>query len=134
MKVDRIAMLLAAGLLLLAGCGEGDRPEAGPSPTTTFEDVTTVSPGTAEWLAVFETAEDVNDLEDIQDEILDEAAEHVAVAAAGCWDEVPEQLGIEEDHYVAGVVAASPEELRDVVDDVGRDPIFEGKVTLIACQ
>ena len=134
MKVDRIAMLLAAGLLLLAGCGERDRPEAGPSPTRTFEDVTTVSPGTVEWLAVFETAEDVNALEDVQDQILDEAAEHVAVGPAGCWEEVPEQLGIEEDHYVAGVVAASPEELRDVVDQVGREPIFEGQVTLIACQ
>ena len=126
--------VLAAAVAILGACNERDRPEAGPSPTPTFEDVTTISPGTLEWLAVFETAEDPNDLEEIQAQIMDEAAEHIAISPAGCWEEVPDELGIDEDDYVAGVVAASPDDLEEAIGEVDREPIFEGQVTLIACQ
>jgi hypothetical protein len=32
------------------------------------------------------------------------------------------------------VVATSPEGLQDAVDAVGREPVFEGQVTLLACD
>jgi len=129
-RVVALAGLLAVG----AGCAEDERPQAGPTTSPTFEDVTGTSPGTLEWLAVFETAEDSTELEDIQDEIIEASPENVAVSPAGCWEEVPGELGLEEDDYVAGVVATSPEDLQEAVDAVGREPVFEGQVTLIACD
>jgi hypothetical protein len=133
-SLSRTIALAALVAIAVTGCGEDRRPHAGPTTSPTFEDVTEPSPGSLEWLAVFESAEDPNELQDIQDEILAEAPENVAVSPAGCWDEVPEELGLEEDDYVAGVVAASPDDLRQAVDAVGREPIFEGQVTLIACD
>ena len=133
-SVRRALVLAAATAIVAAGCGDDGRPQAGPSGSPTFEGVTTVSPGSLEWLAVFDTAGDPNDLEDVQQEILDAAPENVAVSPAGCWEEVPDELGVEEDDYVAGVVAAAPDDLQQAVDAVGREPIFEGQVTLIACD
>jgi hypothetical protein len=132
--VRRVVLLAAATSVAAAGCGGEGRPQAGPSGSPTFEGVTTVSPGTREWLAVFATAEDPRDLDGIQDRILAESPENVALSPAGCWEEVPGELEIEEDWYVAGVVATSPEELQEAVDAVGREPLFEGQVTLLACD
>jgi hypothetical protein len=130
------AVSLLAGVVALGATACGDRqPRAGPaSPSPTFEDVTTISPGHPEFLAVFETAADPEDLESVQEEILEEAPENVAVSPAGCWEEVPDELGVSAGDYVAGVVAASAEELQEAVEAVGREPIFEGQVTLIACD
>jgi hypothetical protein len=132
--VRRVVVLAAAVAMATAACGGEGRPQAGPSGSPTFEGVTTVSPGTRQWLAVFSTAEDPGDLEGIQDRILAESPENVAVLPAGCWEEVPGELDIDEDWYVAGVVATSPEGLQDAVDAVGREPVFEGQVTLLACD
>jgi hypothetical protein len=132
----RAARLLAAALVVAAvACGQDREPRAGPgSPSPTFEDVTEASPGAPEYLAVFETAEDPEDLEALQEEILEEAPANVAVSPAGCWEEVPDELGVPAGDYVAGVVAASAQGLQEAVDAVGREPIFEGRVTLIACD
>jgi hypothetical protein len=133
--MTRLLSVIALAALVATGCAEEPEPRAGPaSPSPTFEDVTEESPGAPEFLAVFETAEDPEDLEPIQEEILEEAPENVAVSPAGCWEEVPEELRISAGDYVAGVVAATEEELREAVDAVGREPIFEGQVTLIACD
>ena len=131
------AFLVAVVAVALAsvGCGEDRTPRAGPgSPSPTFEGVTEASPGSREYLAVFETAEDPEDLEALQEEILEEAPANAAISPAGCWDEVPEELGISAGEYVAGVVAASAESLQEAVAAVGREPIFEGQVNLIACD
>jgi hypothetical protein len=132
--VKRAIALTALMVLAGSACGEDQGPQAGPTTSPTLEDVTETSPGSLEWLAVFETAEDSTELQDIQDEIISASPENVAVAPAGCWEEVPEELDLEEDDYVAGVVASSPEDLRRAVDAVGREPVFEGQVTLIACD
>jgi hypothetical protein len=137
MTVKReVAMAMLAGIVALGTTACADQqPRAGPeSPSPTFEDVTTVSPGHPEFLAVFETAADPEDLESVQEEILEEAPENVAVSPAACWEEVPDELGISGGDYVAGVVAATAEELQEAVEAVGREPIFEGQVTLIACD
>jgi hypothetical protein len=132
--VKRAIALAALMVVAGAACGQDQRPQAGPATSPTFEDVTEISPGSLEWLAVFETAEDSTELQDIQDEIISAAPENVVVAPAGCWAEVPGELDLEEDDYVAGVVASSPKDLRQAVDAVGREPVFEGQVTLIACD
>jgi hypothetical protein len=127
--------LAAATVLIMAACGgERGRPQAGPSGSPTFEGVTTASPGTIEWLAVFDTAPDPEALQDIQEEILASSPQNVAISQAGCWKQVPAKLHVDEGEYVAGVVAASPRALKQAVDAVGREPIFEGQVTLIACD
>jgi hypothetical protein len=135
----RSRRILAGAVVALAlasvACGEDREPRAGPgSPSPTFEDVTDGSPGAREYLAVFDTAEDPEDLEALQEEILEAAPANIAISPAGCWDEVPEELGVSSGDYVAGVVAVSAEGLQDAVDAVGREPIFEGQVTLIACD
>jgi hypothetical protein len=132
--VRRVLVPAVVMAVATVACGGEGRPQAGPSASATFEDVTTISPGTREWLAVFATAEDPADLEGIQDRILGESPENVAVAPAGCWEEVPGELDLEEDWYVAGVVATSPEALQEAVEAVGREPVFEGEVTLLACD
>jgi hypothetical protein len=136
MRPTRILAGAAVALALVSvGCGEDREPRAGPgSPSPTFEDVTDGSPGAGEYLAVFDTAEDPEDLEPLQEEILETAPANIAISPAGCWEEVPEELGISSGDYVAGVVAASAEGLQEAVDAVGRDPVFEGQVTLIACD
>jgi hypothetical protein len=133
---SRVLFVALVGVALASAArGEDRQPRAGPgSPSPTFEDVTGVSPGSREYLAVFETAEDPEDLEALQEEILEEAPANAAISPAGCWDEVPSELGVSSGDYVAGVVAASPEQLQEAVDAVGREPIFEGPVTLIACD
>jgi hypothetical protein len=133
------AMRVLVGVVVLAlasvACGQDREPRAGPgSPSPTFEDVTDGSPGAGEYLAVFDTAGDPEDLEAVQEEILEAAPANVAISPAGCWEEVPDELGISSGDYVAGVVAASAEGLQEAVDAVGREPIFEGRVTLIACD
>jgi hypothetical protein len=70
----------------------------------------------------------------VTDEIIAASPENVAESPAGCWEEVPEALDLGEDDYVAGMVATSPEDLQEAVDAVGREPVFEGQVTLIACD
>jgi hypothetical protein len=130
--VKRLGLLAAAVVLAASGCGEGE-PQAGPS-SPTFEDVTDPSPGSLQWLAVFDTADEADQLDDVQEEISAAAPENVTVALAGCWEEVPEELDVDDEDYVAGVVATTPAELRDAVEAVGREPIFEGQVTLIACD
>jgi hypothetical protein len=136
MRPGRILVGAAAALVLASvACGEDREPRAGPgSPSPTFEDVTDGSPGAGEYLAVFDTAEDPEALEALQEEILETAPANIAISPAGCWEEVPEKLGISSGDYVAGVVAASADGLQDAVDLVGREPIFEGRVTLIACD
>jgi hypothetical protein len=136
MRSRRILVGAAVALALASvACGEDRQPRAGPgSPSPTFEDVTDGSPGAGEYLAVFDTAEDPEDLEALQEEILETAPANIAISPAGCWEEVPEELGISSGDYMAGIVAASADGLRDAVDLVGREPIFEGRVTLIACD
>ena len=135
MRLKKLLVALVGVALVSVACGEDRQPRAGPgSPSPTFEDVTGVSPGSREYLAVFETAEDPEDLEALQEEILAEAPANVAISPAGCWDKVPEELGVPSGDYVAGVVAASPDRLQEAIDAVGREPIFLGQVTLIACD
>jgi hypothetical protein len=48
---------------------------------------------------------------------------------SGCWVGLPEKLGNPEGDsvYVAAVVAESREELEQVVEKVGREPLLEGE-------
>lgn len=83
---------------------------------------------TVEWVAVFETARDPNDLERIQRELLDTVPHNVAVSPVTCWKGLAAQLGVPRDRYVAGVVAVTSNELDFVVERVGLTPTFFGQL------
>jgi len=81
-----------------------------------------------EFLAVFESARDPDDLQPIQDELLEKAPRNIAVSPAGCWKGLAPSLGVSRNHYVAGVVAQTGNELDFVIDRVDRTPIFYGQL------
>jgi hypothetical protein len=107
---------------------------AAPSPTETTP---VAGPTTAVdqqvWLAVFETAVDPNDLEDIQGELLQSVGLAIVVSPATCFAEGL-SADVPGDHYVAGVEAETEEELSELVDTVGRDPIFTGEVVDVCIE
>lgn len=82
----------------------------------------------SEFVAVFETARDVDDLDEITDELLEVAPRNIAVSPASCWKGLPPSLGVSRNHYVAAVVAQTGNELDFVIERVGRAPIFYGQL------
>jgi hypothetical protein len=129
---------IVAATIVLGACGGGGE-RAGPStaggmsPSSPSARPRDAGAGTEEWLAVFESAEDPDDLDEIKRRILRTARPNVAIGPAACWREVPEALDVGGDHYVAGVVAATEQDLDAAVAAVGEEPIFRARVTLIAC-
>jgi hypothetical protein len=121
-----------------AGTPSPSSPSRSPMPTPSSPSPSpSVSPedGAArrEWLAVFRAAEDPERLAGLERAILDAAPRNAAVSPAGCWEGVPEALGVAPTDYVAGVVARTKEELDTAVTAVDREPILRRQVTLIAC-
>ena len=83
----------------------------------------------SEFIAVFESARDVNDLDRITKELMKLVPRNMAVSPATCWKGLPSALGIPRDSYVAGVVATTGNELDFVIGEVGLQPIFYGQLT-----
>ena len=81
-----------------------------------------------EFLAAFETALDVNDLDSIRKELMSTAPDNFAISPVTCWKGLPQQLGVPRDRFVAAVVAITRGELDFVVEQVGRAPIFYGQL------
>lgn len=82
----------------------------------------------SEFIAVFDSAKDPNDLEEIQAELLEEAPRNIAVSPASCWKGLPQAMGIGRSHYVASVVAQTGNEIDFVIERVDRQPIFYGQL------
>ncbi len=82
----------------------------------------------SEFLAVFEAAKNPDDLEPIQKEIMELAPRNIAISPASCWKGLAQSLGITKNHYVAGVVATTGNELDFVLEQVGLTPIFYGQL------
>ncbi|HZA60483.1 MAG TPA: hypothetical protein VE754_02235 [Actinomycetota bacterium] len=121
------ARLLVAGVLaavITVGCrGPGEeaavRHPSPPAEATTAEKA-------AEHVAVFATGEP-DELEGETADLLSTVADHVAVSPVSCWTGLPERLAVPTDTYVAAVVAATAEELDEVVAEVGRAPILRDR-------
>lgn len=133
---------LAVATLLTGACGSGDRTPRGFATATATptgdatETSTSVAPTDPEptfqlprdWVAVFRVAE-VEHLDDETQEFMRLVPHNIAIAPIGCWVGVPERLGNPEGDsvYVAAVVADSREELEEVIEKVGREPILVGE-------
>jgi hypothetical protein len=129
--------------LLVGACGSGEKtprresatatPIAKVGATPTPTGVTSTDPEPTidlirEWVAVFRVA-DAQDLQKETEEFLRLVPHNIAIAPIGCWVGLPEKLGNPEGDsvYVAAVVAESREELEQVVEKVGREPLLEGE-------
>lgn len=122
--VGSVALWLAA-----AGCGTDD-PTV---PSTEGEQEGEQAPpgGPREWVAVFDTAADPEDLVRVQTRVLRRAPRNVLVGPAACHRDLARELSVDEGHYVAGVVAPSRAELRGAVEAVGQEPVFQGRLALL---
>ncbi len=117
--------------IALAACGseEPRPPSTHPTPSPFRQDS---GGGRTEWLAVFRTGPP-KDLEALTRELKREAGRNVAVSPVTCWRGLARRLAVDDNVYVAGAVAESKEQISSVVRRVGRDPVFVGRVVLIAC-
>lgn len=125
---SRAVPLLAAAILVTAGCA--GRPAGTPPAATGPPQATeTPSPGQLRlWIAVFETAENPNDLEDSASELMDRAGTAVVVAPEGCYGGLRGRAEVPPGHYVLAVVATSRHGLDSAVDRARRDPVLTARV------
>jgi hypothetical protein len=123
--VTKRPLVLAA--LVLVACAPnrpgGAEPGESPSPPGTQ----LPSGKVRQWVAVFDTAAHPDHLDPSIEELLEAAAEHIAVQPVQCWDGLADDLGVDAGLYAAAVIAPSRDELQDVVEEVGREPVGEGR-------
>jgi hypothetical protein len=125
-------VVLTAGLLvalLLAGCGSlrGEAPST--TPPSGEATATPTSPGALSlWIAVFESAEDPNDLERAAGELMERAGTAVVVAPEGCFGGLRGRGDVRAGEYVLAVVADSKDGLDAAVDRAGREPVVTASV------
>jgi hypothetical protein len=125
MKVALAGSTAALALaLLVASCGAPD-PTA-PQPTSPPARSTTSA--MAVWIAVFESAEDPNDLENAADDLMDQAGTAVVVAPEGCFGGLRGKGGVGAGEYVLAVTAESQEGLDTTVGRVDREPVVTVRV------
>lgn len=127
----RMVPFLLGLSIALTGCGteEPRTPSAQPTQSPARR---ATGGGRAEWLAVFR-AGPPRRLEVLTRELKREAGRNVAVSPVACWRGLARRLDVDHDTYVAGAVAESKGQITSVVSRVGRDPVFMGRVVLIAC-
>jgi hypothetical protein len=120
---------LACLALALAACSRDPGPRSldfgaasGSEGTETPEDEGVVT----EWLAVFRTATDVQELDADTAAVKAIAGGAIVVSPVNCFD----GLSVDDPGttYILGVVAPSSEELDALVEQVGRPTVFVGRV------
>jgi hypothetical protein len=118
--------MLAA--VVLVACGP-DRPEQAEPPDPHSPTGTPLPPvgEVRQWVAVFDTAAHPDDLDPSTEELLEAAAENIAVQPVQCWDGLADDLEVEAGLYAAAVIASSEGELEAVVEEVGREPVGTGR-------
>lgn len=85
--------------------------------------------GYTEWIAVFDVARDPDQLDPSTEELLQTAGrDHIAVSPISCWEGLPEELNSGVDAYVAAVYGPGKAQLDEVIEAVGREPIFRGEL------
>ena len=122
MRGRRRAAAVLMLMVLAAGCGGGGGGGAKPPP-----------PGSRQWLAVFETAADPDDLDAATTDLLERVGGGTVTSPAGCFRAGLEGSGVAPGDYVLGVAAGSRGELNELVARSGREPIFRGEV-VDTCQ
>lgn len=97
----------------LEGETEGALPPGGPA---------------IEWVAVYGSGRDAEDLDRTRRELEDAAGGDVVVAPASCWKGLAKVLGIPRDSFVAALVAVTGNELDFRIERVGGAPTFYGQL------
>ncbi len=129
MRGAGVAAGVALGLLLV-GCAQ---PQPGGRGTGAADDRPEDAGGEVvqEWVAVFETAEDPNELDAASAPLRKKVKGAILVGPAGCHEGLPEALSVEGNMYVLGVVARSEEKLNAAVERADREPISRGRFRLL---
>jgi hypothetical protein len=82
-----------------------------------------------EWIAVFDAAKRSEGLDPSTEELLETAGmDHIAVGQASCWKGLPRRLGVGLNAVVAAVYGPGKAQLDEVIEAVGREPIFRGEL------
>lgn len=125
----RGVVVAAVAVGLAAACG-GDGNDGSTARDRGAKAATTAVGGT-EWVAVFETAADPNDLEGQQAELLERVDGAILVGPAGCHEGLAKALKIDRGTYVIGVVGSSEAQMENAVQRAERQPIFRGQLKLL---
>jgi len=123
-----LAIGLALALLLVACAGDrsGSPQRTGSSPQGT-PSRTSHSPSRV-WIAVFQSAEDPNDLEAASEELMEKAGTAVVVAPEGCFGGLRGRGDIRPGDYVLAVMADSRDGLDVAVGRADREPVVTARV------
>lgn len=129
MRFVRGARIVVAAILSLAvvtGCSNADgdgildlRASGSASPDAATGSV-------AKWIAVFRTEADPRDMGEDTADVLAVVGGAIVVSPAGCFEGLPGDILL--DSYVLGVVAPTKDALDEIVAEVDRTVIFEGRV------
>ena len=122
----RSAVALAITATLTAACGGASPPQTDRSPSSPGEPS---SPGRATtWLAIVAAEADVRDLNDETADLRDGLGHALIVSPVDCLEGLPLRAG---DGYVLGAIGTTEQQVRSLVEEVGRTPISVVPVTVI---
>ncbi|HEX2030116.1 MAG TPA: hypothetical protein VHL78_01755 [Actinomycetota bacterium] len=132
MRRGVVIAAVAAGVAAAACGGDGGGRTGRADPGTDARTPgATIAVGTTEWVAVFETAADPNDLEAQQAELLERVEGAILVGPAGCHEGLASALNVDRGTYVIGVVGSSEAQMERAVQRAEREPIFRGELKLL---
>jgi hypothetical protein len=122
-RITSIALIV----LVLSGCAE-DRP-ARPRSTSGQGAVSTAGPSPLHvWIAVFQTAEDPNELDAAARDVMDRVGKAIVLAPEGCFGGLRDHSEIGPGEYVLGVLAGSRNHLEKAVERAGEEPVVTARV------
>ena len=123
----RVIAGVAFVVLVLAGCAE-DRA-AWPRSTSGQGTESPASPSPIPvWIAVFQTAEDPNQLDAASEDLRDRVGTSVVLAPEGCFGGLRGQGDIGPGEYVLGVLAGSQDQLEKAVERSEQEPVVTARV------
>jgi hypothetical protein len=122
----RVVAGVALAVLLVAGCAEDraarPRSASGQSPSVAGPSPLHV------WIAVFQAAEDPNELEAAAEDLMDRVGTSVVLAPEGCYGRLRDDSDIGPGDYVLGVLAGSRSRLEKEVERAGEEPVVIARV------
>lgn len=130
MRRRAVIAAVAAGMAVAACESDGDVGTRPARPDRGTDGVSTAV-GATEWVAVFETAADPNDLEAQQAALIERVQGAILVGPAGCHEGLAKALKVSRGTYVIGVVGSSEARMERAVQRAEREPIFRGELKLL---
>jgi predicted alpha/beta hydrolase family esterase len=119
--------IVAAGLALLVACSGGQR-DAAPRTSPHATETTAAPSPQPVWIAVFQSAQDPNDLESAAEELMNKVGTAVVVAPEGCFGGLQGHGDVRPGEYVLAVMADSKEGVDTAVRRVEERPLVTQRV------